>query len=131
MKFRGAMVAAGIALGLFAIGVILAKERPERDEVKPPRHPNLDDAQNLIDMAFNKISAAQQANEWDWDGHAARAKELLAQANYELRQAEEAGNRIRRQITLLSPPINQSKVRQSKVRQVEHLNAPGPYRRVS
>lgn len=126
MKFRGAMVAAGIALGVFAIGVILAKERPERGENELPRRPNLDDAQDLIDMAFNKISAAQQANEWDWDGHAARAKELLAQANHELKQAEEAANRIRRQITLLSPPIPQT-----KVRPIERIHTPGAYRRVS
>ena len=31
----------------------------------------------LSDEAYAKIVAAQQANEWDMDGHAQKAKELL------------------------------------------------------
>lgn len=56
------------------------------------RHPNLAAAQRLTDQAFQKITAAQQANEWDMDGHAAKAKDLLDQANRELKQAAEAAN---------------------------------------
>jgi hypothetical protein len=52
-------------------------------------------AQRLVDQAFSKITAAQQANEFDMDGHAAKSKELLEQANHELKQAAEAANHHR------------------------------------
>jgi hypothetical protein len=82
---------AGVAgLGLLAGGVMIAQDRPEHDIGR--RHPNLAAAQRLVDQAFNKISAAQDANEFDMDGHAAKAKELLEQANRELKQAAEAAN---------------------------------------
>jgi len=58
-----------------------------------PRHPNLMAAQDLINQAFDRISAAQQANEWDMGGHAARAKALLAQAKEQIRLATMAANR--------------------------------------
>jgi len=51
--------------------------------VSPKRHPNLARAQRLSQKAFEKITAAQQANEWDMDGHAQKAKELLEQVNHE------------------------------------------------
>ncbi len=57
------------------------------------RHPNLRAAQDLINQAFDRITAAQQANEWDMGGHAARAKELLGQAKEQIRLAAEAANR--------------------------------------
>ena len=63
------------------------------ENVSPKKHPNLAAAQRLVDQAFNKITAAQQANEWDMAGHAAKAKQLLDQANAELKQAAEAANR--------------------------------------
>jgi hypothetical protein len=49
-------------------------------------------AQDLINRAFDRIVAAQQANEWDMGGHAARAKDLLEQARREIREAAEAAN---------------------------------------
>ena len=55
-------------------------------------HPNLMAAQNACNLAFEKISAAQQANEWDMKGHAAHAKELLAQAKTEIHEAAMAAN---------------------------------------
>jgi hypothetical protein len=57
------------------------------------RHPNLAAAQRLTDQAYAKVMAAQQANEFDMDGHAQKAKDLLDQANQELKQAAEAANR--------------------------------------
>jgi hypothetical protein len=57
------------------------------------RHPNIAAAQRLTEQAYNKISAAQQANEWDMDGHAAKAKDLLDQANRELKAAAIAANK--------------------------------------
>ncbi|HUA82883.1 MAG TPA: hypothetical protein VMB85_03425 [Bryobacteraceae bacterium] len=58
-----------------------------------PRHPNLAAAQRLCHQAFMRISDAQQANEWDMQGHAAKAKELLDQAEREIRLSAQAANR--------------------------------------
>ena len=60
--------------------------------ISPKLHPNLAAAQRLSRKAFDKITAAQKANEFDMEGHAQKAKELLAQANAELKQAAEEAN---------------------------------------
>lgn len=64
-----------------------------KENVSPGRHPNLAAAQRLSQQAFEKIVAAQQANEWDMQGHAQKAKNLLEEANNELRAAATAANR--------------------------------------
>jgi uncharacterized C2H2 Zn-finger protein len=46
-----------------------------------------------VPQAYEKVVAAQKANEWDMNGHTQKAKELLDQANRELKQAAEAANR--------------------------------------
>jgi len=61
--------------------------------VSSARHPNLSAAHRLSQQAYEKISAAQTANEFDMKGHAAKAKELLDQVNNEIKQAAEAANR--------------------------------------
>jgi hypothetical protein len=49
---------------------------------------------NLIcDQAFQKISAGQQDNEFDLEGHAAKAKELLDQASQQLHLSAVAANK--------------------------------------
>ena len=63
-----------------------------KDNVSGKKHPNLAAAQHLSQQAWEKISAAQQANELDMDGHAAKAKELLDQVNKELKMAAETAN---------------------------------------
>ncbi len=55
-------------------------------------HPNLATAQALITKAIAKVSAAQKANEFDMDGHAAKAKDLLDQAYAEIKLSAEAAN---------------------------------------
>ena len=60
--------------------------------VSAKKHPNIAAAQRLCAQAFDKLSAAQQANEFDMKGHAQKAKELLDQVNAELKQAAEAAN---------------------------------------
>lgn len=60
--------------------------------ISPRKHPNLAAAQRFSEQAFEKITAAQRANEWDMKGHAAKAKELLEQVNSELKLAAEAAN---------------------------------------
>ena len=57
------------------------------------KHPNLVAADKALATAWDKISAAQKANEFDMDGHAAKAKELLEQANTQLKEAAEAANK--------------------------------------
>jgi hypothetical protein len=44
-------------------------------------------------QAFERLSDAQSANNDQLGGHAARAKELLRQANEEIKMAAEAANR--------------------------------------
>jgi hypothetical protein len=61
--------------------------------ISPRLHPNLADAQRLSRQAYDKITAAQKANEFDMQGHAQKAKELLDQVNNELKLAAEAANR--------------------------------------
>src|ERR1700757_3282470 len=62
------------------------------DNINSHKHPNLAAAQRLSTQAYEKISQAQQANEWDMGGHAQRAKELLDQVNRELKEAAEVAN---------------------------------------
>jgi hypothetical protein len=80
-----------MTLLLLAGGFILAAKPVEN--VNPAKHPNLAAAQQLVHQAFQKVTAAQKANEWDMDGHAQKAKELLDQVNVELKEAAEAANR--------------------------------------
>lgn len=61
--------------------------------IAPGRHPNLAAAQRLSAEAWDKVSAAQAANEWDLGGHAAKAKALLDQVNEELKLAAETANK--------------------------------------
>jgi hypothetical protein len=79
-----------LVAGLLASASAVAQP-PVRD-VSAKRHPNLAAAQRLVAQAFQKVSAAQAANEYDMEGHAAHAKELLDEANKELRQAANAAN---------------------------------------
>ncbi len=74
---------------LSTIGVA---QRP-KENVNPAHHPNLAAAQRLAEQAFNRITDAQKANEWDMGGHAQKAKQLLDQANNELKLAAEAANK--------------------------------------
>ena len=85
------LFAAVLAASILIAGVALA-QRP-KENVSGARHPNLAAAQRLSQQAWEKIVAAQEANEWDMKGHAQKAKDLLDQVNKELKQAAEAANR--------------------------------------
>ena len=82
-------LAALLAVVLTA-GVTLARS-PVRN-VSAAGHPNLAAAQKLVAQAYDKVTAAQKANEFDIDGHAQRAKDLLDQASQELKAAAESSN---------------------------------------
>ena len=87
---------AGVVLGVVvATGcAAIAQEAPVVDI--GDRHGNLRDAQQHIVEAWRAVSRAQEANDARLGGHAGRAKELLSQANEELRQAADVANDRRR-----------------------------------
>jgi F0F1-type ATP synthase membrane subunit b/b' len=89
----GKMTLSSAALLLLATAAFAA---PPVEDVSGKRHPNLAAAQRLSRDAWEKITAAQRANEWDLDGHAAKAKELLDKVNEELKMAAEAANKNHR-----------------------------------
>jgi len=85
----GKFLLAGASLALLVSAAVAA---PPVDNISSHKHPNLAAAQRLSTQAYERISAAQVANEWDMNGHAAKAKELLDQVNRELKEAAEAAN---------------------------------------
>jgi len=84
---------AGVTLGVALVCTGLAVAQKPVDNVSGKKHPNLAAAQRLSTEAYEKIKTAQEANEWDMNGHAAKAKELLEQVNNQLKLAAEAANK--------------------------------------
>jgi hypothetical protein len=83
------VVVATLALAL-PVTLALAETKPTKTVTG---HPNLAAAQKLTAQAFEKLEAAQKANEYDLGGHAAKAKGLLKQANDEIKLAAEAADK--------------------------------------
>ncbi|MDR3385830.1 MAG: hypothetical protein P4L92_02155 [Rudaea sp.] len=81
-----AFCVAGLALAATIVAAAPA------NNVSRARHPNIAAAQHLTTQAYEKIEAAQRANEFDLGGHAQKAKDLLDQANRELKAAAETSN---------------------------------------
>ncbi len=81
-KLRTILITAAIALpvGVFAGGAVA-------------KHPNLAAADKALATAMEKITAAQKANEWDMDGHAAKAKDAIKLAQDEVKLAAEAATK--------------------------------------
>jgi hypothetical protein len=77
---------------LLLIGGLAVGQKP-KENIAPGRHPNLAAAQRLSQQAWQKIVAAQEANEFDMQGHAQKAKNLLDEVNKELKMAAEMANR--------------------------------------
>lgn len=91
-KAKVLTIVLSVLLVLLLIGGVALAQRP-KDNVSPGRHPNLAAAQRLSQQAYEKIVAAQEANEWDMQGHAQKAKNLLDQVNQQLKLAAEAANK--------------------------------------
>ena len=91
MKKRNMLVGIVLALALMCTGFVYAQKKPAQN-VSAKRHPNIAAAQRLTAQAYQRIVAAQKANEWDMEGHAQKAKDLLDQANNELKQAAQEAN---------------------------------------
>ena len=80
----------------FAIALLVASASvaaAPANNVSAKKHPNLAQAQHLTTQAYEKVVAAQNANEFDLGGHAKKAKDLLEQANRELKAAAEYANK--------------------------------------
>ena len=80
-KIRVALITALVALplGVWAGGALKG-------------HPNMQAAQKALDTAWEKITAAQKANEWQLGGHAEKAKDAIKLAVDELKLAAEESN---------------------------------------
>lgn len=74
-------------------GVTLAQEPAVNIDKKD--HPNLAQAQELVAQANRYIVEAQKDNKNDMQLHAQKARQLLVQANQELKLAEQAANSTR------------------------------------
>jgi len=86
----GALFGAVISVGC----AVVAQEAPFVDIGQ--RHGNLRAAQENIVSAWQAISRGQQANDDQLGGHAQRAKDLLSQANVEVRLAADVANKNNR-----------------------------------
>jgi F0F1-type ATP synthase membrane subunit b/b' len=86
-----AKIGMAICVAGFALAATVVAAAPANN-VSHARHPNIAAAQRLATQAYEKIEAAQRANEFDLGGHAQKAKDLLDQASRELKAAAEASN---------------------------------------
>ena len=85
MSFKKTMTLMALGAALVAAGAAFAG--PEAG------HPNIIAARDAVQVAIEKLHAAQVANEYDMGGHAAKAEKLLHEAEQEMKMAAEAANR--------------------------------------
>jgi len=86
-RFLRNLVIVVVVIGLCSVGIAAFGQ-----QVSKVLHPNLAEAQTLIERAITRLTAAQKANEYDLSGHAVKAKALLDQAYAEIKLAAEAAN---------------------------------------
>jgi hypothetical protein len=86
-----AMITGAVLCAVLSMPGVLAAQQPMVD-IDTDGHGNLSSAQEYVAMAWQRIDRAQKINNYDMGGHAARAKELLEQANTEIRAAADALN---------------------------------------
>jgi hypothetical protein len=87
-RYKFATLIAAVTLAACAVSAQVPVQN-----IDPARHGNLAAAQQLVVQAFQRLSDAQFANDNQLGGHVARAKELLREANNEIKLAAEAANR--------------------------------------
>jgi hypothetical protein len=90
MTKRSLLMNTILSATLFCSGVTLA-QAPVVD-IDKKLHPNLALAQDHLVQATNYIAVAQRDEKYDMQGHAEKARQLLMQANQELKLAAEAAN---------------------------------------
>ena len=91
-KFFGPVLAAFAAFAMTACAPMPVDAGEPVVNINPARHGNLAAAQEMVQQAYDKLSDAQYANHAQLAGHAARAKELLREANDEIKLAAIAAN---------------------------------------
>jgi hypothetical protein len=79
------------ASAAFICGGVMLAQGPVVN-IDAHKHPNLAGAQNNIVQAYQLIEKAQSANRDELGGHGQKAKELLMQADAELRAAANVSN---------------------------------------
>jgi hypothetical protein len=92
MVRKNMVIRALLVLTLLCVGILYAAQRPA-DNIDAQRHPNLAEAQKLTNRAYDKLVEAQGANQFDMEGHAQKAKDLLVQASHEMKQAALTANK--------------------------------------
>lgn len=85
MTFKKTMTLVALGAALAAAGAAFAG--PEAG------HPNIIAARDAVQVAIEKLHAAQVANEYDMGGHAAKAEKLMHETEAEMKLAAEAANR--------------------------------------
>jgi hypothetical protein len=90
MMKKSLLVNTILGVVLFGSGLTLAQE-PMRD-IDPKKHPNLAAAQFHVSEANDAVIIAQKDNRYDMHGHATKARQLLVQANQEMKLAAEDAN---------------------------------------
>ena len=91
MKKLQIIASTAVCTALTCVGVMFAQGPVVN--IDKNRHGNLAAAQSYIVQAYQKIDAAQAANQDQLGGHAQNAKNLLTQADAELRLATNVSNR--------------------------------------
>jgi hypothetical protein len=86
-----AVFALALPLGLAGAETPSKPKSPNKEQGQA--HPNLAAAQKLTAQAYDKLEAAQKANEYDLGGHAEKAKALLKQAADEIKLAWDAAGK--------------------------------------
>jgi len=94
MKNRNLTITTTLLLTLAFVGVMFA-QAPVIN-IDRHRHGNMAAAQSFIVQAYQKLEQAQRANDDQLGGHAQRAKDLLTQADEEIRLAADVANEHRR-----------------------------------
>lgn len=86
------LIAMAVVTAFVATAGVVYAQKP-KPNVNANKHPNIAAAQTALQKAWEKIVDAQKANEFDLGGHAQKAKDLIDQANKELKQAAEAAGK--------------------------------------
>jgi hypothetical protein len=86
MSLRNIVLSSVFGGALICGGVVLAQAPSPNIGDK---YPSLQEAQRHIHEAYEKIDTAQQAHHGELGGHGEKAKDLLAEANRELKEAAE------------------------------------------
>jgi hypothetical protein len=92
MMKKNLMINTIFSVALFCSGVTLAQAPVQN--IDKNKHPNLAQAQTLVVEANNYIVNAQKDNRYDMHGHAQNARQLLVQANQELKLSAEDADAV-------------------------------------